>query len=248
MDCARARALTWPPDRPRIADQDVVGARDHIASCAACRAHFEIDHLLSDVRKGLLDARPPREVRERIFQAVAELRSNRKRVRRVRRAYFIRTIAVAGLAILGAVVIARFASPGGAQHEMDAAFVEDYNRLAVREDHIVTSDSAEVRRFLLRELGQVIAPLSAPGFRIVGAEVCLLEGQRGAMIRYETKSGTVSYYLLPEPGSVDRPPSSGPAGDGGAALVSWVSGSVRRALVGALPARELMRLASSSMP
>jgi hypothetical protein len=243
MECARARAAVWPPQRPRIADAELIAARAHIASCAACRAHFEIDGWLAEARQRLLGAAPEKAIRERVFEAVAEARSVRSREGRSRRSRVIGIgllAAVAAAALLTATI--RLATAPG-DRPLDAAFVDDYMRLAVREDHIMTTDSAEVRRFLLRELGTAIAPLTSPGFRIVGAEVCLLEGRRGAMIRYETAAGTVSYYLLPRPGATDRPPTVGAAPAGGAALVKWVSGSVERALVGPLPVGDLLGVA-----
>jgi anti-sigma factor RsiW len=148
-----------------------------------------------------------------------------------------------GLAVAGVILVSQLAAPGSADGQLGAAFVDDYMRLAVREDHIVTSDSAEVRRFLMRELGTMVAPLSAPGFIIEGAEVCLLRGRRGAMIRYRTDAGPVSYYMVPGASVRGRLPTINTTSSNGTTLVTWVSGHTERALVGPLPAADLLAIA-----
>ncbi|HUF68189.1 MAG TPA: hypothetical protein VMM79_05995 [Longimicrobiales bacterium] len=246
MDCGRARQLLWPPERPRIADHDVVAAKRHVATCDACRVHFAIDGALGDLRTGLAGAVPRREVRERVFAAVARVRSvaragrtvDRRSGRRVAVGALV-VVAVSGLALVGSRLIDARSST-----HTTAAYIEDYVRLAVREDHIVTTDAGEVRRFLLRELGTEISPLEAPGLAITGAEVCLLDGRRGAVIRYRTALGIVTYYLVPVPGIDERRPAAERASiNTSTALVTWASAGIERALVGPLPQDSLLELA-----
>jgi hypothetical protein len=245
MECGRARQLLWPPERPRIAGPEIVAAREHLEDCAACRAHFAIDGVLADVRAGLRDAVPPREVRERVFEAVARERTatadgrgraSSGRRRAVVSGFLMVTVATAAMT---GVLLRRAHAP-----DSQAAFVEDYMRLAVREDHIVTSDSGEVQRFLLRELGAHVQPLDAPGLRITGAEVCLLDGRRGAVIRYRGAGGIVTYYLMPAAGTGDRAPAPELRRTGaGAALVTWAKDGIERALIGPLPPDSLLAMA-----
>lgn len=213
-----------------------------------CQAHFAIDDVLADAREALRETVPPREVRERVLNAVARARIRSGRVRG--KLWNLRRVAVAGAvlaAVIAPVLITRSIVRDTPSREQTAAFVEDYMRLAVREDHITTTDAGEVRRFLLRELGTPVEPIAAPGLRITGAEVCLLEGRRGALIRYQTEQGIVSYYLLPQPGIEDRAPTAHSAQPGsGATLVTWASDEVERALVGPLPEGRLLGIARTS--
>ncbi|MGH7502447.1 MAG: hypothetical protein ACREL7_11910 [Longimicrobiales bacterium] len=245
MECGHARQLLWPPEQPRIAGPEIVAAREHLENCAACRTHFAIDGALAEVRAGLREAVPSREIRERVFEAVARGRtasvhgSHQPWLRR-------RRTVVSGFLILGvaiAAVTGLVLRPGQSPN-VRADFIEDYMRLAVREDHIVTADPAEVRRFLLRELGSHVQPIDAPGLRITGAEVCLLDGRRGAVIRYRSAGGIVTYYLLPAPGIDDRSPAPEHRRTGGsAALVTWAKDGIEHALVGPLPPDSLLAVA-----
>ena len=242
MDCAHARSVIWPPDRPKLADADLIAAQEHVTGCVSCRAHFEIDRVLDEARKGLLADPPRREIRERVFQATARGRSARgiKRAKAPKRPALVAMLG--GVAVAGAVFASQLVTARSPDRHLGAAFVDDYVRLAVREDHIVTSDSAEVRRFLLRELGTTIIPIYAPGLRIAGAEVCLLRGRRGAMIRYDTDTGPVSHYVIPRAGADDRPPelTSSPTG---MTLVTWVTNAIEHALVGPLSPADLLAMA-----
>ncbi len=245
MECGRARQLLWPPERPRIADPEIVAARAHLETCTACRAHFAIDEMLADVRAGVRGAVPSSEIRERVFEAVARTRTAtahpHRRVRLRRRHTMIAGFLVAGVAIalVTGLVLRRGESP-----DARAEFMEDYMRLAVREDHIVTTDPAEVHRFLLREIGAHVQPLDAPGLSITGAEVCLLDGRRGAVIRYRSAGGIVTYYLLPAAGIDDRSPATERRRTAaGAALVTWSKDGIEHALVGPLPADSLLAVA-----
>lgn len=248
MDCQRARELLWPPERLRIANTDTIAAERHLETCASCRAHFAIDDVLADAREALRETVAPNEVRKRVFEAVGRARAAAGHVKGNVRT--LRGVAVASAimaALSAAVLITRSIIRDPVSRDPSAAFVEDYMRLAVREDHITTSDAGEVRRFLLRELGTPVEPIDAPGLLITGAEVCLLEGRRGALIRYQTEQGIVSYYLLPQPGIDDRPPTAHGAQTGsGATLVTWASDEIERALVGPLPEDRLLGMARTS--
>ena len=96
----------------------------------------------------------------------------------------------------------------------DAVFVDDYLRRAVAEERIETSDVSRVRAWLTRELGLAMKPLVMDGLRLAGAEICLLNGRRGAMIQYELEGQTISHYLVPRDGIGRRPPAIGGRGEG----------------------------------
>ena len=130
-------------------------------------------------------------------------------------------------------------------------FVQDYLRRAVGEDQITSSDHEAVKRFLVRELGQALAPLEADGLVLTRAEICLLEGRRGAMIIYDRDGRTISHYLVPAEDGVVRAPAQaeplqGVEDVGALAVVTWASTSLEQALVGAVPPDMLLSLARNA--
>ena len=120
-------------------------------------------------------------------------------------------------------------------------------RRAVGQDHIVTDDPAEVRRFLQRELGMQLEPLHFAGMDIARAEICLLEGRRGAMIVYKKDGAEVSHYLVPREGTERRRPSIStyPGGEGEMEMpvVTWSTPRVEQALVGEVDSESLLEMA-----
>jgi len=126
-------------------------------------------------------------------------------------------------------------------------FVEDYLRRAVGQDRIASSDPNEVRRWLAREFGMSMTPLQAAGLEVQGAEICLLEGRRGAMIVYRIGGAMVSHYLVPRDGTrPSEPVVSRRASRSGVVtppIVIWSTAAVEQALVGEVGSEELLRLA-----
>jgi hypothetical protein len=141
----------------------------------------------------------------------------------------------------GALFGVHRAAPAG--QEM---FVEDYLRRAVGAEHIQSSDPVEVTTFVTRELGQPFAPITIDGVELERAEICLLEGRRGAMIVYKIEGEVVSHYVVPRPGGVVRPPRFGRElgrGAGAPSVITWATPRLEQALVGVVPADALMLLA-----
>jgi anti-sigma factor RsiW len=132
-------------------------------------------------------------------------------------------------------------------------FIEDYLRRAVGEDQIRSSDPGEVSRFLARELGITHMPMVSAGLRLAGAEVCLLEGRRGAMIRYEKDGSSVSHYIVPAEGIGERDPAISvreglaPSIGSSPAVVTWAVSSLEQALVGDLAPEALLALAQEAV-
>jgi hypothetical protein len=127
-------------------------------------------------------------------------------------------------------------------------FAEDYLRRAVGQDMIVSADPQEVRRFLQRELGRNLGPMQLAGLEVESAEICLINGRRGALILYKSSSGPISHYLVPLDGLQPRAPAvteyhSGPAGHR-MPLVTWSTQALEQALVGEVEPAELLRIAA----
>lgn len=257
MDCRRTREILWPPERPRLAADDVLKARGHVEGCVSCREYFAQDRLLLQTYDSVRRESAPRAVRERVLDAlargaatgagpgVAEARPAIWKSPAHRRRAATALVVLAGLTLAGA--LARRHQPGAP--DAGAVFVEDYLRRAVGEDRIVASDPEAIARFLARELGLVRAPLSGDGLELTGAEICFLEGHRGAMITYHKAGRILSYYVIPNERARARPPEvspgalSGTAGGSAPTVVTWATASLEQALVGAFPPGELLALA-----
>jgi len=272
MNCSEARHALWPPERPRLAEAEVLEARRHVQGCPACESYFAQDRSLLDAYHRAGRKRAPQILRERVFDALARERAKglgltssggadasavadapagvegppRRNVSR--RWIFAAAASVAGLVAGGSVVFLQSVTESQNQGGL---FAEDYLRRAVAEQRIVSSDAAEISRFLTRELGRAIRPLQVVGLRLTGAEICLIEGRRGAMIQYVEDGHEISHYLIPREGTRPRDPepaaawsSSGSAG--GPALVTWATREIEQALVGEVSEAHLMELARNA--
>jgi hypothetical protein len=269
MNCTEARHALWPPERPRLAGSSVLEARQHVEGCEGCQSYFEQDRRLLDVYDRVGRQQTPRAVRERVFDSLA-----RERARNIgvpdavtadgapsantggrsglssRRRWTLAAVSSAAALFAVATGSALFDRSGAPEEA--GLFVEDYLRRAVGEDRITTSDANEVSRFLTRELGLPITPMEVVGLRLAGAEICLLDGRRGAMIRYVEDGREISHYLVPKSGVVQREPAfsslnaSGTSAGVGPAVITWATPQVEQALVGDVAPDRLMEIARSS--
>jgi anti-sigma factor RsiW len=225
-----------------------------VEGCAACSEYFGQDRVLLDAFHQMRDVRAPLETRRHVFDVLVRARrgaedprtSSAPRAtaggwRRVR----LWPVLTASL-VIGTLAWWLGGEPTPLGREPGAVFVEDYLRRAVGQDHITSSDPDEVRRFLARELGMKIGPIRVDGLELQGAEVCLLDGRRGAMILY-TRDGTpVAHYLVPREDATPRAPRLSATEDrspGGLPVVTWSSSSLEQALVGELGTAQLLALA-----
>jgi anti-sigma factor RsiW len=249
MDCQKAREGLWPPERPKLVGEEIAAARAHIERCPECKEFFEQDRALLEMYDRLRSERAPRAVREKVFDALAQERYASSPRPLPRRDW----LRVAAWPLVAAAALAVI-SFGNLQNRVPVGstdgglFVEDYLRRAVGQDHIETSDADEVRRFLMRELGVQLGPLEIEGLQLTRAEICLLDGRRGAMIEYEKDGAKVSHYLVPRKGTKPRQPTVsdelGGPGDAELPVVTWSEGQVEEALVGRLSSDQLLRLAT----
>ena len=251
MNCSEARHALWPPERPRLAEAEVLEARRHVQGCAACESYFAQDSVLLEAFDRASQERAPQILRERVFDALARERSRSLGLtptRRVRRRWVLAAAAsVVGLLAGGFALSLRNVPDAPTDGGL---FAEDYLRRAVAVERIVSSDAAEISRFLTRELGRPIWPLQVAGLRLTGAEICLIEGRRGAMIQYVEDGQVISHYLIPREGTQRRDPEpSSKFGSGsmvGPTLITWATPEVEQALLGEVAEDHLMDLARNA--
>ncbi|MEJ7813418.1 MAG: hypothetical protein WKG32_23625, partial [Gemmatimonadaceae bacterium] len=63
--------------------------------------------------------------------------------------------------------------------------------------HIASADTAEVARWLERQVRFALHVPVLPGARLVGARFCVVGGHRGAVVEYEVGGVAVSYFVVP---------------------------------------------------
>jgi len=259
MNCSTAREALWPPEKLRLAGEGVFLARKHVENCEDCQEYFSQDRRLLDAYCSLREERAPRRVRERVFDSLARERAGSptaalKRDSQVGAGSLAlprwMVTAAASLVLLSALgTAAMWVNHSSAGPDAGELFVDDYLRRAVGQDNILTSDPAQISRFLVKELGLLITPMRIEGLRLAGAEVCFLDGRRGAMIRYRQNGHEVTHYLIPREGVEERAPRrssilpGGLEGQAVPSVITWATPSIEHALVGEFPAERLMRMA-----
>jgi hypothetical protein len=253
VDCSDARAALWPPERPKLHASDVALAEDHVRDCEGCGAWLTQDRELLDVYERARLVRAPRAVRERVFDALAGARWDTRRLNEVGPAEltmpfggYLRTWAWPA-ALVGMLLLVVVGTRQGVPPADDPdVFVQDYLRRAVGQDHIETSDASEVRRFLERELGLRFDPIQLAGLDLTRAEICLLEGRRGAMIVYKTGKSEITHYVVPREDAVRRAPALSTRSGASAAdmpVVTWATPHVEQALMGEVSSDQLIQIA-----
>ena len=136
--------------------------------------------------------------------------------------------------------------PGETPDTEAELYVEEYLRRAVGQDHIETTDPREVVVFLERELGVRVQPLELAGFDLTRAEICLFEGQRGALIVYKEDGREVHHYVVPRERMSPRSPAlSKRPGVSDMPVVTWANRNIEQAVVGEFSPNRLLEIASS---
>lgn len=248
LSCGEARRICWPDGSPRVMDDGVAAAEAHIAECAACRA-FMVE--MRDMAEWLAASTPrdsaPREVRERVFDALARARmdAERSRARRV----VVRGLFVAGLAaiaILGIGVWRPWTVRVGAA-DITVRVAEDHRRVP-RGGGITTTDSVLIGQWLSSRVGFTVRIPAFTNGQLVGARVADMDGVLGAVLAYRVDGRDVSYYLVPPRDATTRvegtdPPAVLVSNWSGLGIAAWHEPRLTHVLVGDLPGARLSDLA-----
>lgn len=242
--CGTARRLLWPDAGPQALTPEREAAEAHLAICEPCQRFMaEMRASAAATREGAPKPPAPVDVRERLFTALARERARLDAPARLPRRRALGW-AVAALTIAGAAVwTLTVRSPTSVQDL--TAFAEDHVR-ALQGEALNTADPVAVETWLQARVPFAVHVPRIPGAALEGARLCLLGGQRGAVVRFRLEGEPVSYYVMAEgTGSADR---FGAAAfreetDAGYNVVAWRRDGLMYALVGALPRERLAALA-----
>jgi hypothetical protein len=259
MDCRKTQRVLVPGDIMRVSDTVVEAALLHAQDCESCGSLLEHDRRVAQlIRDAVPRVRAPRELRERLYTALARERAGAgTRGSGGRR--FSWAVTVAAILIVGGAVSAagHWLVGRGGSTPSATAFAEDYLRRVVEQVELQSTDRHEIGAFFARELGVSMPPPEVPGYELARATICLMNGRRGGVVEYSAAGRSFSYYVVP----LDREGVGGrsdidvrlvgddsawlPAvrNERGLGVATWWDGEHRHALVGNLTVVELERLA-----
>jgi anti-sigma factor RsiW len=249
MHCGRSRRLLWPDDGPKVVGPETEEAQAHLEACERCRRFLDDMRAVAE-RMHALAPRPqaPPSVRERLFTAIARERAALppppSRSRRVQRRAAV--VAAAAFAFLGVALwlTGRQGGPAASRTPI-AAIAEDHAR-ALHDQSIHTSDTDAVRDWLASRIPFAVRVPEIPDASLEGARLCLLNGKRGAVLRYRVDDRLVSYFIMPAERTDGALPDAAAfrhEAEAGYRVVAWREAGLIHALVGDLPRERLDTLA-----
>lgn len=245
--CEEVQEALWPLDRPRPHTAERASALEHLSECAECQGFFDrdkrVDRLLE--RVGLAGTAPG-ALRESVFDALARERALRGTAAQVpgpRRHATPSAVraAVAAIVLIGAIGGIR-AIGGPANAPGESEYVKDFMSRAVEEDVVERPDPQAVSRFFMRELGMGITPVVFEEARLSRAMICLIRGERAAMVEYIVNGTTVAHYRIPVAEGTPEAKMS-LASESGVQMARWTDGEFEHALVSELSVESLGAIA-----
>ena len=243
MSCGRARRLLWPSAGPREATGEVVAAREHVSGCEGCRGFLDDMQRIGD-RIARVAPRPtaPADVRDRLFQRIAQARGEHGSPARVTWARRMipgaAALLLVGIGVLGYMEVrGRSAGDSGTL----GSIVEDRLR-SQQGAGLVSSDSLQVAQWLAERLPFAVQIPIFPGARLTGARLLVANRHAGAVVEYLVEDRGLTYYVLP--GDLAGPRQEVHlASQDGYRVASWHDGGLTHALAGMLPGSRLLELA-----
>lgn len=240
ITCGAVRRILWPDTGPRPATSAVEAAQSHLSGCAACQRFLVDMRALADLIQSTA-ARPeaPSEVRNRLFRSLAMARTRPTQRQRMRNPWLL-ALAVSLVLLVGlwAGWLVFHKTPEMASL---AVFADDHMRTAT-DGGIRSADSSQVAKWLdVRVEFDPRFPIF-PNSALRGARLCVIDGQRGAVVEYQLDGRILSYFIVPIRGS--RPTQELQFGSrAGYHVVAWHDAGLTHALVGSFPDGELADLA-----
>lgn len=258
-ECNETRAVLYPLDEPKESSPSVREAQAHLAQCDSCSEFFRAEREFLDwLRPRLQMETAPPELRERIVRGASERGEIRKRASfsshaaRARRV-FLAVAAIAAASVLLVALLSRDAAPPGLS-ELETALVEDHIRYlpSAGRSEFPSSDPSDVSSWFSDKLHFPVQAPALPEGRLSGARLCFLMGQRIALLFYEVEERPLSFFVV-DGASVDLSRARFEDYEGkrlcrssrsGYQLVLWQDQGLVYAMVSAIPAEALLRLAA----
>lgn len=255
MDREKAIEILWPLDQPREHTPEVEAALRLLEEDEAVRAFFQRDAALAErLARTDLSEEAPAALMERIQAAMTESAQPVEVLvdeRFAEDSTFGRPgwrHAFAAAAAIVLLALGTFLSTvvNGTFSLDDDLFVDDFIRTASAQPIIPDEGSLSdpvVVGFYERELGMPIHPVQLDDGVMTRAIVCVIEGERGAMVEYDIDGTRLAHYQIPaSEGRVD-PVDLKVTAEGGYKVARWRDGDFTHALVADMSGTEIRDLA-----
>ncbi|MDH3732348.1 MAG: hypothetical protein OEU54_02395 [Gemmatimonadota bacterium] len=241
--CDEVRETLWPLDRPRGVVAGEAEARSHLDECPACRAFFERDAMISRALKSYdLEAPAPSDLRSRVASSLGAESASGWVVRSRRFAWLRVAPWAAAAAVVGLAV--GLMRPGPA---VEGAYAQDFLSRAVEADAMDKPDASAVSAFFMRELGVSAPPVVLASAPMSRAMICLIDGERAAMVEYDMSGYTVAHYRVPRTtGILPRAREPSMVDENGVCVYRWTDDRFEHALVSDMPDDRLVEVALAS--
>lgn len=194
MTCQEARLALWPEPGPRAASPEVSEAFAHYAACADCQHFFAVQaDLRARVRRVGQSQRAPRELRERVYSALAAERVAQTDRRRRRR---VGTLALGALAAAAVVLLVVLGRPAMTPDRLARPFVEEVLR-DVPEGIVTAATPERLAMWFAEHIGHAVPVLDIPGAELTGGRIAYLGGVRSAAVHYRMHGLPLIYFIVP---------------------------------------------------
>lgn len=128
----------------------------------------------------------------------------------------------------------------------EGTYAQDFLSRAVEADAVDHPDVQAVTAFFMRELGVPVPPVVLATSPMSRAMICLIDGERAAMVEYETDGYTLAHYRVPlKDGRMPSGGSPSVVEEDGVCVVRWADERFEHALVSDMPEDRLISLAET---
>lgn len=241
--CGWARRVLGPTLGPLESSDESLRAHAHVQGCGPCSSFYsEMESIASTMRQHAPRAIAPLNVREALFESIAEWRAARRGRNRKRAAVGgLLSLAAAALVILFGIDRTSPVSPQGA---VLAAVTEDHRR-SLRTDDIESGNAVEVSRWLNVRLPFAVETPVFPMARLEGGRVAIVGVSHAAVMRYSLGKEAVSYFVVPYEAELENPEREHIRTDStrGYQIAMWKDGGLLHVMVGRVAEASLLQLA-----
>lgn len=238
MRCDEARRLLWPdPEHP---DAEALKARlaaEHLAVCPSCQGFFRLERALTQRLSQLERAAGCPEPVRVATRAALEARISGGRARFL--AWGAGTLAAAAALVLLA------GTPSPMPPSVGMPLVAHARAGLAEGEAILSSDMAEVERWLAQRAGQGIRLPPITDATLMGGRVIHLGTVRAAVAFYSLHGAPLAYFVLPSREIMGRRVGSNVSGASmdGYELALWTERGHARAVVAPMPKKDVMAIA-----